>query len=372
MLNKKWMAIFMIMMMAAFGVFAAEEEEEKDGEEKDSIASGFFNFEEESVVNVTAGEFESFETKVKTLEGGVNLNLVDDIGLVLSPFAGVSDVKAVVSPADDGLRFNFDEATTYAGLKLALAPIDMLGLEFALYNVDYFGNKAATLGAAAGLGFSVGLGLEVEQAFLTFEIANALEATWSGVRSPIGLLEFDASKAAATQLYNDFTYGLRFNFFNFIKDTLNTGLYIDGELEINAYWGSVDDSDPLNVKYDNGTYTTTVLTNEFNIGLVTNPIEWFEGYFGFIMKNENEYLAEVDVPGLDKKALPSILNNKFGIKLGTTFIYKCVSFDLNWIGWVGNFGTGVDLNNDKPADWDWGDNGPFSHEITFTVGVALE
>ena len=69
-----------------------------------------------SVTPVTEGEFDSFETKVKTLEGGVNLNLVDSIGLALSPFAGVRDVKAVVDPlAAMGPIFAFDEAPVYTG-----------------------------------------------------------------------------------------------------------------------------------------------------------------------------------------------------------------------------------------------------------------
>jgi len=381
MLNKKWLAIFMIMMMAAFGMFA-EDEEEKDGEEeKSEFATGFFNFEEESVVTVTDGAFDGFETKVKTLEGGVNLNLADSIGLALSPFAGVSDVKFVV-PSFDALdypTFYFDEATVYTGLKLALAPIDMLGLEFALYNVDYFGEKACgDLKAAAGLGFGIGLNLGVEQAFLDFEIADAIEMTWAGCRTgyvegtgtgvydPITDTEIgaDSRQAFRTHLYNDFTYGLRFNFFNFIKDTLNTGLYIDGELEIDADWGT---------NADDAEYTATEINNEFNIGLITNPIDWFEGYFGFIMKNKNQYAPESDViPALDRTTLWSINNNKFGIKFGTTFTYKCVSFDLNWIGYVGNFTKAADLH-DKDTDWaDWGDNGPFSQEITFTVAVALE
>lgn len=346
----------MIMLMAAFGAFAAEDEEKED--EKEGIASGFFNFEEESVVNVEDGAFDGFETKVKTLEGGVNLNLVDDIGLVLTPYAGVSDVKAEVDAIIDPLgdihpSFKFDEATVYAGLKLALAPIDMLGLEFALYQTDYFGDKAANLGVAAGFGFSVGLSLNVEQAFLELEVADALEPTWSGNRT---------GKAYYTHLYNDFTYGLRFNFFNFIKDTLNTGLYIDGEFEVDADWG--DDAD------DPKPHTGTEFTNEFNAGIVTNPIDWFEGYVGFKMMNENLYGPEVDLG--NRKGIFADCNNKFGLKVGTTFIYKCVSFDLNWVGYFGNFAiANIDIC-DPNANWDWGDNGPFKQEITFTVGVALE
>ncbi|MBP5705908.1 MAG: hypothetical protein J6W76_01385, partial [Spirochaetales bacterium] len=213
------------------------------------------------------------------------------------------------------------------------------------------------------------LGLEVEQAFLSFEIADAIEATWSGVRSN-GLFEFDASKAAATHLYNDFTYGLRFNFFNFIKDTLNTGLYIDGELEIDADWGEFDYSDPLDVKYDNGTYTGTALCNEFNIGLVTNPVKWFEGYVGFNMMNENLYQPE-DENAAGEKTLGSFNSTRFGIKGRATFFYKCVSFDLNWIGYPGNFVKFADLY-DKDTDWtDWTNLETFTQEIAVTVAVKL-
>ena len=367
MLNKKWLAIFMIMMMAAFGVFAEDEEENESEEEKSEFATGFFNFEEESVVTVTDGAFDGFETKVKTLEGGVNLNLVDDIGLALTPFAGVSDVKFVVPTFDDQdyPTFKFDEATVYTGLKLALAPVDILGLEFALYNVDYFGEKACgDLKAAAGLGFSIGLTLEVEQAFFSLEIADAIEPTWAGCRTGVDS-EGNERTAFYTHLYNDFTYGIRFNFFNFIKDTLNTGLYIDGELEIDADWGNGGD--------DDDEYQTTDWTNEFNIGLVTNPIEWFEGYFGFIMKNETEE-TDYEVPGEDPIA-NNTWTNKFGIKFGTTFTYKCVSFDLNWIGYVGNFSKayGYDFGDgvNKFDATDWEPNG-FTQEITFTVAVALE
>ena len=341
-----------------------EEEENESEEEKSEFATGFFNFEEESVVSVTDGLFDSFETKVKTLEGGVNLNLVDDIGLALSPFAGVRDVKAVVDPTVVNAFF-FDEATVYTGLKLALAPIDILGLEFALYNVDKFGGAAhGDLGAAAGFGFSVGLALEVEQAFFSLEIADALEPTWAGCRTGVDS-DGESRPAVYTHLYNDFTYAIRFNFFNFIKDTLNTGLYVDGELELDADWGNGTD--------DDAEYQTTAWKNEFNIGLITNPIEWFEGYFGFNMINEtSESVYDLGL-GVDEVA-NNTWTNKFGIKFGTTFFYKCVSFDLNWCGYVGNFSKDYGKNYGAGLEFeasDWEKNG-FTQEITFTVGVALE
>ncbi len=351
----------MIMMMAAFGVFAEDEEGNESEEEKSEFATGFFNFEEESVLAVDNGQFDSFETKVSTLEGGVNLNLHEMI--TLSPYAGASDVKfsvgetPVVTITNPGIgvaspTFNWDEATVYTGLKLALVPVDFLEISLALYNTNTFEPDWAY----AGLGFSLGFGFNIEKAFLEISLSDDLEPTWAA--KPAIAAE---RTAVFTKLFNKFKYGLRFNFFNFIRDDLNTGLFAEGKLETTSKFGDGDENDK--------DYQGTELKNEFFIGLATNPIEWFECYAAFAMFNENNYAPKTEIAGKDVKI--AALTNDFGIKLGVKFFYKCVSFDLNWVGRNGRYAIAVDLL-DKETKWDWGDSDNLKHELTFTVGVALE
>ena len=84
--------------------------------------------------------------------------------------------------------------------------------------------------------------------------------------------------------------------------------------------------------------------------------------------------SEYDLGLNTDTVLNNTWTNKFGIKFGTTFIYKCVSFDLNWVGYVGNFSKDYGKTYAPGLEFeatDWEKNG-FTQEITFTVAVALE
>ena len=215
-------------------------------------------------------KFEKYRNRLNA-KGSVLFNFNDAV--VLSPYVRVRDFDfitkdIVVMNTDstaDGTRkkektFGLDKGSLNLGLGLAADPTDWLSIEMTLFQWDYF----TTTNVWVGLGGSLGLSFSAEKAFFSFDLWDEVSA------------RFVDSNGMNMLLLNYLDYGFRFNFFNFINPKINTGLYAEGEFELD-----LDTTD--------GKYTNNELYNEFYIGIKSNPLPFLSLWTSFFVQADGNY-----------------------------------------------------------------------------------
>ena len=291
---------------------------EGDSKEESKITP-FFNLLNESSL-LTTGDpsddtpaFIGFENST-SLEMGLSFAINDILSIPL--FLGSDCLSWSVDETGD---FSFDGGEVYAGLGVDIAPVDFLKISIALSNYEIFKlNKKISF----GFDFETNLDFNFEKQFLSLDLGNNFKPNFNSDRAKI---------------FNSSTYGMTFNFFNFINDKINTGLAIDGCFEVTA---TNDYSETLSTNY----------YNELFVGFVTNPVEFFTGYIYFVMYNEWEVNSK-------NKILKSSKSNSFGLKAGVSFNYEWFSTDIYYEPLIGIF-IGDELSDCE-------------HKVAISFGVEL-
>ncbi|MBN2652030.1 MAG: hypothetical protein JXR63_06575 [Spirochaetales bacterium] len=159
---------------------------------------------------------------------------------------------------------------------------------------------------------------EIEDAHIEYSVGNSMNFL-----SGLGTTQRNFLLA------NTLSWGVRFDFLNFVKEDLGLGLLLEGEFE----------SEDLFV---GGARDSFVYENEFFAGFVYSPVDAVELNLCFAMYNVNE---------------DSDIGLELGMRTGIAYAGEIFSMGLNYIPKIKTFSNGVDTGS--------------NHSLEFTIGFGF-
>ncbi|HBD95775.1 MAG: hypothetical protein A2015_09895 [Spirochaetes bacterium GWF1_31_7] len=293
---------------------------------EDSIVSPYFDFSTTSTMSVI-DSVESIDIEVDTMELGLDVAVTDKI-TVTPYFSNTFDfsVNTDSDPSSDTNRVSFGSDELSIGLNLTVTPIDIVSIGFGVSNdysfeLDYY----PTIGLSAFLE----LGINVDEIFLSLLLNDTI--------TPAFTKNIETNKLY-TDLTNELTFELYFNFLNFINADLNSGLWLTNTFDFTNW-------------YTDSKYDGKELNNELYVGLGFNPFEFFEAS-----------VAAFIINGWIFDDSDAVLNTEttfdVGLELSTTYIYKSTSFSVTYSP------TLYSAVDNVVAD-------KISHEFSAAVGVSF-
>lgn len=283
---KKSLTLLSILFLISFGVFAEENTEE-------SIVSPFFSFSTKTSISME-DNIESIDIEVDDMTLGLEIAVTET--LTVSPYLSntfgftVSDISGTAIP-----EFNSDDFSI--GIDFSINPMDLLTVDFGISN-DY--SFAAGSKIALGLSGFLGFTLAFEEIHLELGIEDAIGAMFTPVKKD----------AVDTELSNELCLDISFNFFNFIKEDLNSGLFISNTF-------TTDDS------FADGKFTEKSISNELSAGLFFNPFDFFDIKFGVVFGME--WLTDDKTSVISDDTATTL-----GLTTEVTFYHKSVSFNVGY------------------------------------------
>lgn len=281
---------------------------------------------------------------------------------MLAPY--IIDKVGIVGGMATGQDFAFDANNFGLGLIMTYAPMDMLEINaslgylnrYKMEGVEIFPPSTNAFFNHNGVAFTVGLALNVESIFLEAGLNNSLE--WLQGKTRYG--EKDKEYATRDELTNTFTVEMKMDFFNFIKEGLNSGLVLSNEMkltktksrsaEFTEKWQWIGDK---------------VIENEFAIGLHFAPVEFMD--FTFLVKDAfDKTVVWVPTPSDAKYSDDYVSSNKVLLGLGLEFKKDMFKFGIEYnpqLSGSGTTKTGDTTKTTKAKDME--------HEVKLTVGVEL-
>lgn len=242
--------------LLAVGFAFAEDESETVGSPAFEIKNTFGN----TSVTDKDGNFDTdkseFENAVEA-KFSVGFDLTETISI--TPFIGNETVFKTPEGMMMGKVLSFDSSKLQLGVEVGIKPMDMLEVTLgAGYLTEFVSNKEITTGRKTGNlnGAFLGLGFDinVENFFIASKLNYDLEAKFGSHKN--------TDTASYSSFENKVTAELTFDFFNFMKEGLNSGLFLSNEFTATTEKKN-DDS-------------TTTLGNDFGAGLHFNPVEYFD------------------------------------------------------------------------------------------------
>lgn len=339
---------FVLMTFFAFSFLPAQEAEDED---EGGFGNPSISVENELSIKGTKsdkkeekGKFTSAELENETTaKFGVGFTLFE--GFTLKPY--IED-KVVIGAEKGTFAFGFKKNDFSIGLGMDYQPMDMLTVSFGLgyisrWNSDGFTDEAfgsakteTTLGN--GVKLNAGVGLDVSSIFLS----AGLEYKFSGMFAK-DIKDDDQLKAE--MLKNVIALEATFDFFNFIKEDLNSGLLFSNETTIEIK-NAKDKKDLLaGVK---------TIENEFGIGLHFGMVKYMD--FSFMTKVKSAS-AQAWNPA-DKKYGDPAKGMTIGLSLGLAFEKDMFSF-------------GIEYNPSLKTEVDKKVQEENEHELKVTFGIAL-
>lgn len=273
--------------------------EEKDATiDKKDIVKPFFSVENESDFNVNHDisnnlpQFAGYSDKLN-LEAGIKLHVTDFFEI--APMFGVKDLLWDI---DNNGAFKFNETGLYAGSYFNFKPHEIVTISTWFGNMEKFESNSVLW---AGMKTGIGIDFDIENAFIELEIKDGFDPVYQSGTDP----------KLRTLLSNSLEYSFNFNVFNFINEKINTGFFIEGKLDTNSF-------------FDDTSYNSTVLDNEFYFGVKTNPVKYFEGYCAFALFNgasfDNQHSIVTGAKIFD-----------LGLKVGANITYEWFGVELNYV-----------------------------------------
>ena len=305
---KKTLLFFITVIFFNFYVFADETDDivDKNGNEKKY--SPYFSLSNDSEFYIAKDLSED-----TVFFNGYNNNSCLDMGisftinnfLSASTFIGLRDLNWDI---DNSGNFKFASAEVYIGFGLDIAPLDFFSINLKLSNYEVLEpeNKINF-----GFDFETNFAFNFEKACIEFNICNNFNPCFNGKEAYIK---------------DSISYELIFNFFNFLNDKINTGLYIEGTFESNN-------------TFDNSDIKLYDFSNEFFAGIITKPLDYISGYLLFAMFNEASYK--------NNKVFKDSKVNSFGLKTGISFSYEIFSTELFYQPKIGVF---IDNKDSETSD----------------------
>lgn len=276
----------LLVSVLCLGVLPAQEEEgEGDSMFSPSVSieneltfGGVKSGEDETKGNVLMSELEN-ETKAKF---GVGIAIAEGFSLE----AYLSDAIKVADKTWMGAKF--DENNLVVGLGGSYSPMDALAVSFDLGYIAqtklYGGGGKYTM-QGNGVKFGTGIEVNAEAVSLELGLGYEFEGMFAKVRKDKGESELDKHQ----EFKNTITLEAKMDFFNFIKEGLNSGLVLSNETTITQ-------NNTIDVKANkdnNRVYESErEIENEFAIGLHFAPVEFMD--FTFVTKVNSKSLRVRD------------------------------------------------------------------------------
>lgn len=285
--------ITVVLVIFTMMLFSEEKSEKKGLKEIKPYAE----ISNESEVSISGSDvkednfFNGYDNKTSGM-GGISFVFNDVVALNL--FLGASDFNWAI---DNVGNFSYVTNEFYAGAGVDLT-FSVASLSFYLSNMEIIDSGARV---KSGLDFGASLSLTFEKAYLDISLSNNFKPSFNRYTANI---------------YNSTGYELKFNFFNFINDKINTGLLVSGEYEGTA----------VVEKIIAQTYS---YSNEFYAGIVTSPIEMLSAYLLFAMFNDGS---------IENKALVEGSKiNSYGLKAGLSITVDKFSIEGYYLPKIGVF-----------------------------------
>lgn len=350
-MKKVFGALFLAFFCVAF-VFA---EEEGDSKFKPGFSLGnefgvktWHSGEDKSKGNVGLNEL-SNETSV---EFSVGIDLFE--GFTLKPY--ISDAFSVASDADKRGVLVFDANDFVLGLGGSYKPLDMLTVSFGIDYVSKYALRTFEMEglspidetfAGNGFNFKVGVGAEIENIFLELGLDYKLKGMFANTRV------LKDSTIRESELKNIIALDSKFDFFNFIKEGLNSGLLLSDEVTIKSENTHIKGTvGSISGEGDMGALS---IENEFAIGLHFAPVEFMDAKF--LAKFNSASEKPWDDEG--KKYGEAEQTTEVGLSMGLDFSKEMFSFGIEYNP------TLYSKTGDKDPEKTLG------HEFKFTFGIEL-
>lgn len=326
-MNKKF--LILLSILSALNIFAEENTQaaaaENSDAEKESKISFSFDFETEASFNMTGSgnklAFDSFCFEITDLTFAAAIDLADKLAF---DFYIAVPMTLEVGNAD---TVKVTEVSPELGIGLSFNPTEPITLDFGLaHNLKFEPSDSDFFSVDSG--FIASAGFAYENSFFALELSDSFNPLWR-------ITEADDYK---NYIDNELEAELKFDFLNFAKKDLNTGLWIYNDLVTDHYFDK------------NGDFFACSFENELYAGLHTNPVEWFDAkaaFYGDFLFDTNEHAEIVD--GSDTVGL--------GLFLETAFTYKNVGFAVSYTPVL------YTVNAESPKDT--------SHEILARISVSF-
>lgn len=346
---KKIFGIVLLSVMSLSFLVAQEEES--------SFGSPSFSLENETTFGLTKktdddtkGNFEYGGVENKTT-GKFAVGFAIGENFMLKPY--VSDAIKVEGSA------KFKNNDFGIGIGATYKPLDMLAVKFGLGYVSRYTDKGfGAQSVANGVKFNAGIDLAVESIFLEAGLEYKLTGMFANEKT--------GSKTDNYTKYNSIENKIvleaKFDFFNFIKEGLNSGLVLSNETKITPEWAKLGDGK------DGTLYITTgddaakrKVENEFGIGLHFAPVDYLD--FTFLTKVISSETKAYIYDSAWKYSDKSTKETAVGLSLGLEFAKDMFSFGIEYNPTLSK--KSVDVNKNETKEKDMG------HEFKLTVGIEL-
>ena|GEM_PF-1117145 len=358
---KKIFGVFLCAMFCTAFVWAQEEEE------SDSMFEPSIVIENETTLTTTkTGDDE--DTKGNVIPGGIGNETSAEfaVGIKLGETFSLSPyIKDKFAMATDDMLNKpllFDANDFAVGLAMIYAPMDMLEITMGMgylnrYKMfEYEGGFITPFFDQHGLSLDVGLGLNVESIFLEASITNNLE--W--LQGKTRYSKDDKKYTTGSELVNTFAVEMKMDFFNFIKEGLNSGLVLNNEMKLTkTRFKDVSDEEKWKWVGDK------TIENEFAVGLHFAPLEFMD--FTFLIKDAFEKkVAWIPDDSKSKYSDDYESSNKVILGLGLELKKNMFKFGIEYNPQLSGSSTvkaGDTTTTKKQKDME--------HEVKLVVGIEL-
>ena len=306
-MNKK--IFILISMFAALNLFAQPDVStqetnvtkiENPSTEESKISFSFdFGMEASFEVSGNDGKlaFDSFCFDVKDLTFKTEIALLDNLAFgfyIAAPMTLETTYKDLINVV------KVTEVAPELGVELTFNPSDDITLEFGLgHNLVFAPSNLEVFSIDAGL--LVSAEISYENSFFAISVADTLNPNWR-------MTKVEDYKSF---IDNELEIELTFDFLNFVKKDLNTGLWLSNDLVTDYYFDS------------NDKYSNCAFENELFAGLHTAPVEWFEAKAAFY----GDFVFESDKDG---KIVDGSDTAGLGLFLEVAFSYKNIGFAVSY------------------------------------------
>lgn len=267
---------------------------------------------------------------------------------MLTPF-----VKDSVAVNETG---TFDGNEFTLGLKGKYKPLDLLAVNFGVGYISSYGsnemlmNSSKNQAVSNGFSFNAGLDVEVESIFLELGLSYKVKGMFAGYKTGSNSNDYLKNN----KFTNTIALEAKFDFFNFIKEGLNSGLVLANETKIKSEWGT--DKSKTDSKDFEG---KKKIENDFGIGLHFAPIEYMDLTCLVKVASESE---RKHTAGAEKYTDPSKAYN-VGLSLGLEFAKDMFTFGIEY--------NPMFSGKETSSSGDVSTTKNFEHEFKFVVGIEL-
>lgn len=320
----------LILMFVALNIFAQETTVVKaeNPNTKKSKLSFSFDFGMNASFNIAKNDdklaFDSFCFDVTDLTFGTKIKLTDKLAF---NFYFTTPMILETTAEDLSNTITIAEIYPELGVGLIFNPTKKITLEFGLgHNLTFSPSDSEVFSIDTGLFISAGF--SYKNSYFAISIYDTVSPNQR-------ITKIENYKSF---IENETEVELTFDFFNFIKKDLNSGLWISDYLAVDYYF----DNDN---KYSNCTFD-----NEFFVGLHTAAIKWFEAKAAFY----GDFAIESDKNG-------KIVDGSNTVKLGLFFK---VAFSCKNIGFAISYNpVFYTVNAENPED--------VNHEVQTAISISF-